>query len=1046
MIAPTMGRLAMDDLDSEKGDRLSDIEVSMAERFTALFEHMHEGVALHEVTCDADGRPIDYRILDINPQYEQHTGLRRADVVGKLASVAYGTESPPYLQEFCSVGLGGPPKRMEVYFPPLARHFSISVAPLGPRVFATIFFDVTLAKQQAEAIEKSRLSQRALLDNQPHLTWLKDRDGRFLAVNQAFADACGQLSPESVVGKTDLDVWPQELAEAYRADDVSVMQSGTQKVVEELIAGSDGLQCFETYKSPVLDPDGSIVGTTGVARDITVRKRAEEARLQSERKFAQVFDLAPDPIVVSTETGELLYANRAFCRTVGMAPDEMVGRRPVELGFWSDPEFRARTIEGIRRDGHLENLEMAAVSKDGTRSIMQVSGALAELDGHNVLIIAAKDVTEHRLAEQKAQQAKDELERYFNLSLDPMCIATTEGRFLRLNPAWEQVLGYPIARMEGALFLDLVHPDDVDATHAATRKLESGQQVIDFQNRYRHADGSWRWLEWRSAPDVQGLVYAVARDITRRQQAEMALRAAEREAARSRELLLGVAELAHIGHFTIDLDTRTVTWTPELFRIHGFEPDSFVPSIEAGRARIHPEDFAVVEAAIDAAARTQTATRLHNRIVRPNGEVRHCLAIIEGDIDAAGKTRVVALVQDLTELRRAEEEQRKLEQQVMQSQKLESLGVLAGGIAHDFNNLLTSILGNADLALSELSPANPACTYLEDIEKVSRRAADLCRQMLAYSGKGRFVVQPLSLNEIVREMAHLLSVSISKKAVIKYNFFPELPSAMADATQLRQVVMNLITNASEAIGELSGVVTLSTGVMDCDDEYLRGVVGYNDNHPPGQYVYLEVSDTGCGMDPETIARIFDPFFTTKFTGRGLGLAAVMGIVRGHQGALRVYSEKGHGTTFKILLPAHHQPAQPTDAVGMAPREWKGHGLVLLVDDEESIRSMGRHILERAGLEVMTAADGREAVDLFAQYRDKLRLVLLDMTMPHLDGEACFRELRRIDPDVKVIMTSGYNEQDVVNRFVGKGLAGFVQKPYKAGDLLPMVLEVLGQEA
>jgi CheY-like chemotaxis protein len=380
----------------------------------------------------------------------------------------------------------------------------------------------------------------------------------------------------------------------------------------------------------------------------------------------------------------------------------------------------------------------------------------------------------------------------------------------------------------------------------------------------------------------------------------------------------------------------------------------------------------------------------------------------------------------------------------MQSQKLESLGVLAGGIAHDFNNLLTSILGNADLASRELSPASPIRIYLEDIETVSRRAAELCRQMLAYSGKGRFVVQSLSLNDVVREMAHLLSVSISKKVVIKYSFFSEIPSVMADATQLRQVVMNLITNASDAIAEVSGVVTLSTGVMDCDEAYLEGAAGFSQAIPPGQYVFLEVSDTGCGIEPENISRIFDPFFTTKFTGRGLGLAAVMGIVRGHRGALRVYSEAGRGTTFKVLFPAHHGPVTSVDTFETSTKAWKGHGVVLLADDEESIRSMGRRMLERMGYQVLVAADGRDAVQEFTKHREKIRLVVLDMTMPHLDGEACFRELRRIDPNVKVIMTSGYNEQEVISRFVGKGLAGFVQKPYGVSDLLPVVTRVLSE--
>ena len=904
-------------LESRPRGGASQTETSMSDRFTALFEHMQEGVALHEVVYDVDGHPVDYRILDVNSQYEKHTGLRRADVAGRLASEVYGAGSAPFLNEFSSVASGGEPRRFEAAFPPLERFFSISVAPLGPGAFATIFCDSTSVRQQADALEKSRLWQRALLDNQPHMTWLKDREGRFLAVNKAFADGCGQPSPEHVVGKTDLDVWPRPLAEAYRADDAAVMKASAQKVVRERIEAVDGTRWVETYKSPLFAPDGAIVGTTGVARDITDQKRAEDA----------------------------------------------------------------------------------------------------------------------------AEKARQELANYFNLSLDLLSISSPDGRLLRVNPAWERLLGYPIAQLEGSRFLDLVHPDDVAATIRATDQLACGRTVVDFKNRFRGADGSWLWLEWRSAPDERGFIHAVARDVTRRLEVEAALRAAERAAARSREQLLSVAEVAHIGHFGLDLETRSTTWTPELFRILGFEPSSFAPTLDRWRASIHPDDLPALEAAVEAAAHRQSATRTHSRVLRPDGEVRYCLAIIEGDVDGS---HVIGLVQDLTESRRAEEEQRKLEQQVMQSQKLESLGVLAGGIAHDFNNLLTSILGNSDLARSELSPASSACVYLEDIEKVARRAADLCRQMLAYSGKGRFVVKALSLNDVVREMAYLLSVSISKKVVIKYNLSADLPSVMADATQMSQVVMNLITNASEAIAEASGVVTLTTGVMDCDDAYLQGAVGDGGKHAAGHYVYLEVSDTGCGMDPETMSRIFDPFFTTKFTGRGLGLAAVMGIVRGHRGAVRVYSEKGRGTTFKILLPAYRQPPQDLGIEGSPSETGTGHGLVLLVDDEDSIRIMGRRILERGGFEVVTAADGAQAVEFFGQYRDRVRLVVLDMTMPRLDGEACFRELRRIDPHVKVIMTSGYNEQDVINRFVGKGLAGFVQKPYSASDLLIKVQEVLSE--
>lgn len=265
---------------------------------------------------------------------------------------------------------------------------------------------------------------------------------------------------------------------------------------------------------------------------------------------------------------------------------------------------------------------------------------------------------------------------------------------------------------------------------------------------------------------------------------------------------------------------------------------------------------------------------------------------------------------------------------------------------------------------------------------------------------------------------------------------------MADATQMRQVVMNLITNAAEAIGDTEGMVTLATGVMDCDGDDLKGMVGDTQSQAAGRYVFLEVSDTGCGMDKSTLAKIFDPFFTTKFTGRGLGLAAVLGIVRGHHGAVRVDSQEGKGTTFKILLPAHDQVAMAQPPTGDPVADWRSHGVVLLADDEESIRSLGCRLLERVGFEVLVAGDGREAVDLFGQNTGRIRLVILDVTMPRLDGYACYCELRRLNPDVKVIMSSGYNEQEVSSHFVGQGLAGFVQKPYKSADLIAIIRKVL----
>ena len=409
--------------------------------------------------------------------------------------------------------------------------------------------------------------------------------------------------------------------------------------------------------------------------------------------------------------------------------------------------------------------------------------------------------------------------------------------------------------------------------------------------------------------------------------------------------------------------------------------------------------------------------------------------------DDAGRVRgAVAVSLDITERRHAEEERRKLQIQIQHTQKLESLGVLAGGIAHDFNNLLTAILGNASLALLQLVPEAPACSTIKEIENASIRAAELIKQMLAYSGKGRFVVQPLNLSRVVEEMAHLLQTVISKKAVLRFDFDANLPIIEADATQVRQVVMNLITNASDAIGEKSGVIALRTGVVHVDQYYLTTTY-VPEKLAEGYYAFLEASDTGCGMDSATMEKIFDPFFTTKFIGRGLGLAAVLGIVRGHKGAIKVYSEPTRGTTFKVLFPASNRTEGTTEATSQADA-WRGTGTILVVDDEETVRAVARKMLEKAGFQVLSANDGREGVDLFRQHIQEIAAVLLDLTMPHMNGVEAFREMRLLRSDVRVVLMSGYNEQEVINQFAGKGLAGFVQKPFRANELLAVLRRTL----
>ncbi len=406
------------------------------------------------------------------------------------------------------------------------------------------------------------------------------------------------------------------------------------------------------------------------------------------------------------------------------------------------------------------------------------------------------------------------------------------------------------------------------------------------------------------------------------------------------------------------------------------------------------------------------------------------------------KSFLMVTTRDISERKRLEEENRRIEAQMLHVQKLESLGVLAGGIAHDFNNILTTVLGNADLALMQLPPSSPVRENVERIERAASRAAELARQMLAYSGKGHFIIEKLDLNSLVEEMTQILNVSISKKVELRFNPAPDLPAINADATQLRQVIMNLVINASEAIGDRNGVISIATSTRECDRAFLSET-WIVEQLPEGRYVVLEVIDSGCGMDPETAAKIFEPFFSTKFAGRGLGMAVTLGIIRGHRGAITLVSEQDRGTTFQVLLPAAERIAISDEPSPQPDEGAPGSGTVLLVDDEQTIRSMGEEMLSILGFRVLTAADGYEALQLFGEHREEIDCVILDLTMPRMDGEQTFRELRGMDPGVRVIMCSGYSEQEISERFVSQGLTGFIQKPFKLTDLERALMNVAG---
>ncbi|UQA59153.1 chemotaxis protein CheB [Polyangium aurulentum] len=643
-----------------------------------------------------------------------------------------------------------------------------------------------------------------------------------------------------------------------------------------------------------------------------------------------------------------------------------------------------------------------------------------------------------------------------------------------ISPEIKSLLGFDESEVPAsrAAWLERIVPEDIVRLQRVAEDHMAGRiPVYEVEYRMRHKDGSIRWVYSRGKiiRDALGrpLRWAgIDWDITERKLVEedeqrQRARLEEEVHARTKELRQEVAERARaelaaresrerwrlltehapVGIFQTDAQGHCTFANRRFCEIADIAPEAVVGKHwTTGLAR---EDM---EGGVGSwLERVREAGRWSRELCyrTPQGRQTWVYGSIVPLRDSNGQIEgFLGTAIDISERKAVDEQRRHLEAQVQHAQKLESLGVLAGGIAHDFNNLLVAILGNAQIAFDELPEPSPAREPLRDIEMGARRAADLCRQLLAYSGKGRFVIQSLDLGKVVKEMTHLLEVSISKKADLRYDLAQRLPPIDADATQVQQVVMNLITNASEALGDRSGVISVSTGVMDCDRAYLRGCY-LDDNLAEGRYVYLEVSDTGCGLDEETRARMFDPFFTTKFTGRGLGLAAVLGIVRGHRAAIRVDGEVDRGTCFRVLFPASAHQMKDVDPHAGQVDVHHGTGTVLVVDDEPSVLKVVKRALESIGLQILTASNGREALALFNERASEIGCVLLDLTMPDMDGDEMFGALRRVRSDVRVFLMSGYSEQEISRRFIGQGLSGFVQKPFDLQHLRAAIGGALG---
>ena len=582
-----------------------------------------------------------------------------------------------------------------------------------------------------------------------------------------------------------------------------------------------------------------------------------------------------------------------------------------------------------------------------------------------------------------------------------------------------------------------IHPDDLARVRQARDLLtQKGHGRVEY--RVRGRNNQWIWILDRGkvvARDTEGSptrLTGAASDITVHKRIEEAL-------GRSQALLEQSQRAAEIGGWEYDASNGTLYWTLQAFRIHDLDPDAGTPDLEHLFSFYKPSSQPTIRNAFQAAIDKGISFDLELELLTANKRSLWIRTIGRAEQNTTTVVRVYGSFQDITFRKKAEEDRQKLQTKMQEAQKLESLGVLAGGIAHDFNNLLTVIMGNASIAREDPASADES---LQQIETATQRAADLCRQMLAYAGKSRTSMGTVDLNAIVTDTVHLIHLSISKNATLDFTLAP-LPLAVeADHSQIRQVIMNLVINASDSLGDTSGRIHVSTTRQNFTAENLREA-RLGQELPPGEYMVFEVQDEGCGMSEETLTRIFDPFFTTKFTGRGLGLAAVLGIVRAHQGAFFVHSTLGHGATFRMLLPPTAKPlatnrlTAPTNTAKL-----RQSNTFLVVDDEPHVRRLACTILERAGHKVALASDGYEALALLLAHGGQFNAILLDLTMPGMDGPTTLKELRQMKIHVPVLIMSGYSEFDARKRFADDPMIDFLPKPFTGEILLTSLNNLL----
>ncbi len=880
--------------------------------------------------------------------------------------------------------------------------------------------NITERKQVEALLTKTLNEYENIMNTVPDIIYLLDLHQNLIKWNRKGEIVTG-FSAEEVMGKNVLDFFPEEdkaiISKAIR----EVFGKGFGEAEGHLLCKDGTLIPYRWTGVPLKDEQGKVIGLVGIGRDITRRKQAEKALKDSEERYRTLVETALVGVYRTNLKGEFLYANQALSTLFEFdSPEEMMSSGV--LPRYKNPKDREVLIENLKKKEKVDNLELEVFTKTGKIKNILMN---ATLDG-DVISGMALDITERKKAEESLRETRDYLEKLLNYANAPIIVWDPKSIITGFNHAFERLTGYTDKEVIGRELHVLFPETSQEESLKKIARTLSGEHWESVEIPILCKGGGIRIALWNSAniyaEDGRTLLATIAQgqDITERKKTE--------------EFIKDIFESISDGLAVIDLDYRIVTANRAYYEHDGMTLEDIIGKhcYEVTHHRDKPCYEADEDCAVKHTFETgEFHTEIHKHYDREGGllyvEIRSYPMK-----DSSGKViSAIEIVSDITE-------KKKLEGRLRHAQKMETVGTLAGGIAHDFNNILTAIIGYEHILQMEMRKDDPSKVYADRILALAERAANLTRGLLAFSRKQVINLLPVNLNEIVKRLEGILSRVIGEDVELETTLTDEELIVMADSSQMEQVLMNLCTNARDAMPD-GGLLIIKTELVELDNEFIKEH-GYG---KLGMFARIVVADTGAGMDEETRRKIFEPFFTTKEVGKGtgLGLAIVYGTIKQHNGYINVYSTPGEGTTFTIYLPVIKVEIEETRLIEHAIPTG-GTETVLVAEDDAEVRKLIKSILDGFGYAVIEAVDGEDAINKFMENKDRIQLLLLDVIMPKKSGKVVYEEIRQIRPDIKTLFASGY-AMDIIQKIgiLEEGL-NFVLKPLSPKELLRKVREVL----